>query len=71
MPLKWVASVCIHQVPAEFMMPASVDAHGVALSELIEEIGKYPAKSDVENVAPVPVKVSSCLLRSSYRAGCC
>jgi hypothetical protein len=45
------------QVSAEFMMPVSVDAHGIALTELVEEIGNYPPKPGAEDLAPRFVKV--------------
>lgn len=48
-----------HQVSAEFMMPVSVDAHGIALSELVEEIGNYPPKLG-EHFTPRFVKVCIC-----------
>jgi hypothetical protein len=42
------------------MMPASVDAHGIAISELLEEIGRFPPRLHAEDVAPLFVKVLCC-----------
>lgn len=41
-------------------MPASVDAHGIAISELLEEIGKFPPRLRAEDAAPLFVKVLRC-----------